>query len=135
MSSEQKANQLNNLNDRALQQLEQLTYEKHLETARKLRDERADVYVTAGIQRAAKEFHQETQQMFQSYLDQFNDQHAKAVLDAQANLPELESEHDFNLQLPSLDNAVEKKKSTYGVLKSSNDDSEYPDDLQSIFEN
>lgn len=131
---QQKAQQLNQLNDSALQQLQQRTYEKHLETARRLRDERVEAYVTKGIQQAAKEFQQETKQMFQNYLDRFNQDHAKAVLDAEANLPELESDPSFDLEMPSLDQAVQEKKSSYGVLKPSNDESDLPEDLQTIFE-
>lgn len=132
---EQKSQQFQNLNDESLEQLKGLVKDKHLETARKLRDERVNAYITKGIQEAAKEWQKETKEMFQGILNNINEQHANLVVEAEANLPEIEEDEGLNLQLPSLEESVSEKKSKYTVLKPSNeDDSDLSDDLKDVFE-
>lgn len=131
---EQKSQQFQNLNDESLEQLKGYVKDKHLETARKLRDERVNAYITKGIQEAAKEWQKETNEMFQGILNNINDQHANLVVEAEANLPEVEGDVGLDLELPSLEQSVSEKKSSYGVLKQSEEGSDLSDDLKEIFE-
>ena len=131
---EQKSQQFQNLNDQYLERLQSYVKDKHLETARKLRDERVEAYITSGIQQAAKEWQKETKQMFQSILNNINEQHANLVVEAEANLPEIEEDPSLDLQLPDLEQSVSEKKSKYGVLKPSQDEnSNLSDDLRNVF--
>jgi hypothetical protein len=132
---EQKSQQFQNLNDESLEKLKGLVKDKHLETARKLRDERVNAYIAKGIQEASQEWQRETKDMFQGILDNINDQHANLVVEAEANLPEVEGDVNLDLQLPSLEESVSEKKSKYGVLKPSDDGSDLSDDLKDVFEN
>ena len=131
---EQKSKQFQNLNDQYLEQLRSYVKDKHLETARKLRDERVEAYVTAGIQEAAREWQKETKQMFQNILNNINEQHANLVVESEANLPELEESPELDLELPDLEQSVSDKKSKYAVLRPSNKESELSEDLKDVFE-
>lgn len=129
----QQANQFQQHQEQLLSQLEEAVYQQHLEAGRKQRDEMMDAYMARGIQRAANQFLEETQQLYQQRLEETSHRHARQIVEARANLPDLEDEPAGNLQLPDLESKVQEEQQSYASLKHRNS-KELPEDVQSCLD-
>lgn len=131
----EEANALNELSQKALNQYQDLVYQKHLEAAEKVLNDCLLSYEAMGIKQARQEFVKKTKSLLEQRTQKLNDSLAGYCLEAQSRMPQVDQEEDdFNLTSSSLEEAIEEKKKNYGVLTSKNDRPDLPEDLQRFLE-
>jgi hypothetical protein len=128
---EQQEQQLQNYQSKLLEQYSQLIEQQHYEAAQQMLNDSLQAYEALGVKRALTRFKQDSQQLLQEKLQGLTEQHSQQIVERRAQLPDVEAEDDDpGLELPSLQENIDRAHQNYGVITGSHDQAELPDDLQ-----
>lgn len=129
---EQQAQTLFEQAQQSLQQITDLTYHQHLTAARYVRDNYISRAKIIGIQRAQRDWVKETQPMVDEEISRDNERLANLIVESEANMAEAEESLQLDLSNPSLEDAIHRKRASYGALRAQTGNS-LPDDIDDFF--
>lgn len=132
---EQLRDRAENYQEKLLNQYSELIANNTLKASKQALNDQLAYYEALGVKKGFQQFKEHATNLMQEKLEGLNQRNSRKILELRASTPDIEDLDDEPaLEAPSLESGINQEMQSYGVIASSSDEAQLPEDLQESLE-